>query len=82
MTFNFLKGVGNQHLDVARMLWAASGIAAIVLTSVHLVRDSVFSIIEFGTGMAAILAAGSGAVAIKDTAVAKANATTATSERD
>lgn len=75
MNLNFLKGVNNQHLDLARMGWALSILAGIGYSGFHLVAHNVFNIIEFGTGMGALLAAGGGAVAVKDTYVAKANAT-------
>jgi hypothetical protein len=54
------------------MLWALSVLAGIVYAGIHLIRDHAFSIIEFGTGMGLLLAGGGGAIALKDTAVAKA----------
>lgn len=72
MSLNFLKGVGNQHLELSRMLWALSTIAGIGYAGAHLVMNHAFSIIEFGTGMGLLLAGGGGATALKDTAVARA----------
>ena len=76
MTLNFLKGIGNQHVEAARLLWALSVLAGIIYTGWHLAADHAFNIIEFGTGMGILLAGGGAATAMKDTAVAKAQATT------
>ena len=75
MTCNFLKGVGNRHLDVARLCWFVSVVAGIAFSGAHLLIDHAFNIIEFGTGMGLLLAGGGSATAIKDAAVAKAAAT-------
>lgn len=75
MNFNFLRGVGNQHLELARILWALSTLAGIGYAGWHLALHGVFNIIEFGTGMGLLLAGGGGSVAIKDTAVARAQST-------
>lgn len=72
MNLNFLKGIGNHHLDLARLLWFLSCLAGIGYAGAHLVLNHVFSIIEFGTGMGALLAGGGGSVAMKDTAVSRA----------
>ena len=72
MTLNFLKGPTNQHLELSRMLWAVSVVSGIGFAGAHLVIDHAFSIIEFGTGMGLLLAGGGGAIAMKDTAVARA----------
>jgi hypothetical protein len=72
LKFNFLRGIGNEHFDVARMGWALSIVAGIVYSGVHMFMHGAFNIIEFGTGMGALLAAGAGGVAMKDTAVARA----------
>jgi len=75
MTLNFLKGVGNHHIDVSRLTWFMAVVAGIVFTGAHLAIDHTFNIIEFGAGMGALQALGGGATAIKDTAVSKAAAT-------
>jgi hypothetical protein len=80
MTFNFLKGVGNQHIEAARLLWVISVVAGAVYAGCHLFINHEFSIIEFGTGMGLLLAGGGGAVSIKDRGVAKAAATTTPDE--
>ena len=76
MKFNFLRGIGNQHFELARILWALSTLAGIGYAGAHLALNHSFNIIEFGTGMGLLLAGGGGSVAIKDTAVARANAAT------
>ena len=75
MTLNWLKGIGNQHVEAARLLWALSVLAGIVYAGFHLFVNHAFNIIEFGTGMGILLAGGGAATAIKDTAVAKATQT-------
>lgn len=74
MTLNLLKGPGNRHLEVSRVLWALSVLAGIGFTGAHLYLNHAFSIIEFGTGMGVLMAGGGGATALKDSGVAKANA--------
>jgi len=73
---NFLRGVGNHHLEVARLAWFAGAMAGIVFAGVHLFRDHAFNIIEFGTGWGLLNAGSGAATAAKDIGVAKANATT------
>jgi hypothetical protein len=75
VTWNFLKGPTNQHLELSRMLWGLSVLAGIAYAGGHLYLNHAFSIMEFGTGMGALLAGGGAATAVKDTAVAKAAAT-------
>lgn len=72
MSLNFLKGPGNQHLELNRMLGGLSVLAGIGFSGAHLVINHAFSIIEFGTGMGLLLAGVGGSIAVKDTAVAKA----------
>lgn len=69
---DFLRGIGNERFELARILWAASTVAGIVYAGAHLYLNSQFSIIEFGTGMGLLLAGGGGSVAIKDGGVARA----------
>lgn len=64
--FNFLRGINNEHLELARLLWAISVFAGIVYAGANLAINHVFSIVEFGTGMGILMAGGGGSVAIKD----------------
>lgn len=75
MNVNFLKGIGNRHLDAARLLWFISVLAGVIYAGVHLVLNKEFSIIDFGIGMGTLLAGGGAATAAKDLGVAKAAAT-------
>lgn len=68
-----LRGPGAGHFDVARVLLFLGGLACIAFAGIHLWRDHVFSVIEFGTGYGLLLAGGLGGTAVKDTAVAKVN---------
>lgn len=77
MKFNFLRGVGNQHFDVARILWFSSVVSGIGFAGAHLYINRSFSPVEFGTGMGLLLAGGGAATTAKDIGVAKANRTTA-----
>ena len=72
LNLNFLKGIGNDHIELSRLLWALSVLAGIGYAGWHLYQNAQFSIIEFGTGMGLLLAGDGGATAMKDTAVAKA----------
>lgn len=73
--FNFLKGPKNLHLELSRMLWAASVVSAIGFTGAHLYLNHEFRILDFAGGMGILLAGGGASTAIKDIGVAKANAT-------
>lgn len=80
MTLNFLKGIGNQHLELGRLMWFASGCSMIFYAGwAVIVNKEPFlpHALEFGGGCAAILAAGGFGVNQKDTGVAKAAATQA-----
>ena len=72
MSWNFLRGPTNRHLELSRLLWGVSVVAGIGFAGAHLYLDHAFSIIEFGTGMGLLMAGGGGATAIKDTAAARA----------
>ncbi len=74
MSLNFLRDIGNNHVELSRLLWAASVLAGIGYSGWYLWLDRSFSIIEFGTGMGLLLAGGGGATALKDMSVAKAKA--------
>jgi hypothetical protein len=72
MSWNFLRGPTNRHLELSRLLWGISVVAGIGFAGAHLYLDHSFSIIEFGTGMGLLMAGGGGATALKDTAVSRA----------
>lgn len=74
--FNFLRGPGNTHIELGRLLWALATLALIAYEGVAIwINHQSFSAVEFGGGAAAILAAGGFGIAAKDTGVAKAAAT-------
>lgn len=71
---DWFTNVSNQHFELGRALWALGTFALIAYQGLALfLKDQTFSPIEFGTGLAAILAAGGFGVAAKDKA-AKPNA--------
>lgn len=72
MIRDLLKGVDNNGYDAARILWVLSTLAGIIYAGFHLFVNATFNIIEFGTGMGALLALGGGGVAVKDIGVSKA----------
>lgn len=74
MTLNFLKGIRNEHVELARLCWFLCIITGIGYSGAHLILNHMFNIIEFGTGMSLLLAGGGGATALKDTAAARAAA--------
>lgn len=70
---NFLKTVGNEHVEAGRLLWFVATLALIVYQGAAIwVNKQPFSPMEFGAGAGAILAAGGFGVAAKDKGVAHA----------
>ncbi|MDT8328451.1 MAG: hypothetical protein RQ750_13890 [Roseovarius sp.] len=63
---------GNNNYEAGRALWFVSVVAAIGFTGAHLYQNGAFDILEFGGGMAALIAAGGWGVGAKDMAGAKA----------
>ena len=71
---NMLKGVGNAHFELGRVLWAIATLALIAYQGAAIwLNQQSFSPVEFGTGAAAILAAGGFGIAAKDKGVAAAS---------
>lgn len=65
--------VDNQHPELGRVLWGFGALAMIVYQGAAIfARGQTFSPIEFGTGFAALLAAGGFGIAAKDKARAQA----------
>lgn len=65
-------GPCNDHAEAGRFLWFISVVAAIVYAGAHLIVNGVFDILEFGGGIAALLAAGGWGVGAKDRAAKEA----------
>lgn len=75
---NILRGISGEF-ELGRVLWALSTVALIAYQGVAIaLNHQSFSPVEFGAGVAAILAAGGFGVAAKDKGVAAAKATTPT----
>ena len=73
-----LKSSLTGDFELGRVLWALATIALIIYQGVALAMNhQSFNPIEFGTGAAAILAAGGFGIAAKDVGVAKATTTAA-----
>lgn len=71
---HLLRGVTGEY-ELGRALWAAATLALILYQGAAIwVLGQQFSPVEFGTGAAAILAAGGFGIAAKDRGVAKAQA--------
>lgn len=65
---NLFSGRDNQTLDLGRILWAKGSVVFSGLAAYHVVHTGSFDYIAFGTGFAAVLAAGGAAIwAKKDT---------------
>ena len=72
---NIFTTLDNNTFDIARVLWALSIVVAMLLSIyVVVVRNAPWAIIEFGTGIAALLAAGGAAVWVGDKSIAKSKA--------
>ena len=62
----------NETFDLSRVLWAIAIIVSIALSIyVVLARNTAWAIIDFGTGMGALLGAGGAAVWAGDSSSAK-----------
>lgn len=75
MTLNFIKGIGNDYVELQRLTGFMACVAGIGYAGIHLIRDHAFNIIEFGTGMGILIAGIGVGAAAKDIGVAKAVAT-------
>lgn len=69
---DFFTGPTNDNFEAGRFLWFISVVAAIGYAGAHLVINGVFDILEFGGGIAALLAAGGWGVGAKDKAAKEA----------
>jgi hypothetical protein len=76
MTWNFLRGPLNQHLELIRLAGAITMPVYLGFIGVHLWRDHAFNAIEAGTGIGLVFAAIGAGSAAKDIGSAKAAATT------
>ncbi len=65
---DWLSGPTNEHYEAGRFLWFVSVLAAIGYAGAHLYVNGVFDILEFGGGIAALLAAGGFGIGVKDRA--------------
>lgn len=76
MSLNFLRGVGNGSLDLARLIGASAGILYPFPFIWNVIAKGVVpDPASFGTGYAAVLAAIGAMICAKDIGVAKAQAT-------
>lgn len=69
---DFFTCPNNEHFEAGRFLWFVSVLAAIGYAGAHLWMNGEFSIVEFGGGMAALIAAGGWGVGAKDRAASEA----------
>lgn len=78
MSFNFLKGIGNTHIELGRLTWfmgCAAMIFGLVWSIVINKEAFLANSLTFGGGFAAILAAGGFGIAAKEKGIADAKAT-------
>lgn len=65
---HMFTGKDNTTLDLGRILWAKGSVVFAGLSVYHVVHTGTFDYVAFGTGFAAVLAAGGAAIwAKKDT---------------
>ncbi len=69
---HWFTGKDNESFEIGRALWALSVLATIAYQGVAIwVKGQAFNPVEFGAGVAALLAAGGFGIAVKDKAVPK-----------
>lgn len=69
---DFFTGPTSEYFEAGRFLWFVSIIAAIAYSGFHLFVNETFDIMEFGAGIAALLAAGGWGIGAKDKAAKEA----------
>jgi ABC-type branched-subunit amino acid transport system permease subunit len=69
-----LFGIGNQHPELARVMWALCIAIALVVAVIRAVSQAEFDFEAMCNGLAVLLLAGAGATAGKDLGVAKSKA--------
>lgn len=80
--FNFLKGIGNQHIEATRLLGFIAAVVGMGYSGVHLVVNHQFSIVDFGIGMGTLIAGVAGGSGLKEVLVANAKATNAQTQTE
>lgn len=69
---HWFTGKDNESFEIGRALWALSVLATIAYQGVAIwVKGQAFNSVEFGAGVAALLAAGGFGIAVKDKAAPK-----------
>lgn len=69
---DWFTGPCNDNFEAGRFLWFVSVVAAIGYSGAHLIMNETFDIMEFGAGIAALLAAGGWGIGAKDKAAKEA----------
>jgi len=64
----WFTGVDNQSFELGRFLWMLGVLSMIVFGGYAIFEGQTFDPVAYGTGFALILAAGGGAIAMKDRA--------------
>lgn len=72
--WSFLRGIGNEHLELSRLVWFLFAIAGLGFTGYVVWRTGQFNLTDFGIGAAVLNGGGGAATAAKDVAVSKAKA--------
>ena len=63
--FHMFTGKDNKTLDLGRVLWAQAVLAFLGVAVVNVYNGNPIDFISFGTGIAAVLAAGGAAIGLK-----------------
>jgi hypothetical protein len=65
LIFHTFTGADNKTIDIGRILWAMSVVSFLVMGFYGIWKGQVMDYLAFGTGIAAVMAAGGAALGMK-----------------